>query len=612
MALCLIVGVVWFGAVTVDVAAPAFAFAVLLGLLWAGKLFFMRVVSWKSSPMHWPVLAFTAYAVIRYFASPIEYDSRMELFNVLLLAFVYFVCAFNFYRSRDRNILLIALLALTLGEAIYGLWQFGTKSDAVLNELRPLSYRGRASGTYFCPNHLAGLLEIVICLAIGRIAVQRFSRKSVEKSALQKIVILYITLFLITCLIVTLSRSSWASLAVALATLFFWGDWDWRVMWPRLAVAFAAVCAIGLLVYNITPVRIYVQETLSGEQAKDGSAFRDPSFGGRTLMWGATAGMIKDYPALGTGPGTWQWFHPKYRPQELQAHPEHAHNDILQLASDYGLIGFGIVVWAFVAFYRHAGLLARRNTSSEQRSFAVGSALAVTATLVHSWFDFNMHILANALLLVTLMGFTVAMDDSGERYKRQELPRLPRFALGLAILALCAGAIWFVRPAALAFSYTTEGDDSKDILQWDRALALYNTAMRFDPKLPDAYYKAGQVAASKARWRIGPDKAEERKQLAREAVGYFERAVALNPFHTFAIIRLGQAYEMAGDFEAAARCFKRAIELEPTSAYVYEQMGLFSRRTGDEAAALEAFEKSRKLRWDIVAELNILDLKAPQ
>jgi O-antigen ligase len=610
MALCLSAAVIWFGAVTIDVAAPAYALAAVLALLWAGKLLFSRAVSWKASPLHWPVLAFVVYATVRYFTSPIEYEGRIELLQIWLLAFVYFLCAFNFYRSRDRTIIFAVLLALGLGEALYGMWQFGTKSDQILHWVRHIGYRGRASGTYFCPNHLAGFLEMVIALAIGRTAIQRFSRSKVQKSALQKIFVIYITLFLIAALLMTLSRSSWMAVALALATLFFWGEWDWRLLWPRLAVAAAAICLIGIAAFTIKPVRFYIQDTLAGEQKKDGSALRDPTFGGRTLMWSATVAIIRDQPLVGTGPGTWQWFHPKYRPAEYQAHSEHAHNDILQLASDYGLIGFGIVAWAFVAFFRHASLIARRNASSEQRSFAVGSALAVTAILFHSWLDFNMHILANPLVMVALMGMTVAMDDEDERYRRLELNRFAKYALGLALFLAAAAAVWFVRPAALAVHYSSEADDLTNILEWDRALVLYQRAIALDPKFPEPHSRSGQVYLLKAKWKIGENNLAERKRLAQLSIASFEKSLALNPHQAGVLIRAGNAYELVGDLERARACFDRALALEPRSSAVHAQAGLFFRRAGDEPAAIAAFEKSNRLHGNIVSGLNILELKA--
>jgi O-antigen ligase len=609
MALCVSAGVIWFGAVDIDVASPVFGFAILMGVMWAAKLFFNRVVSWKPSPMHWPVVAFVAYATARYFTSPIEYSSRIELFQVWLLAFVYFLSACNFYRSRDRAIIFGTLLVLGLGEAIYGFWQFGTKADAVLYWTRSVSYRGRASGTYFCPNNLAGFLEMVVCMAVARVAVQRFSKKSVQKSALQKVFILYVTLFLIAGFLLTKSRSGWVALIVALGTLWFWGDWDVRALWPRLAVGLGIIGIVAVIGYSVTPIRLYVIDTLSGDEKKQGTALRDPSLGGRTLMWQGTLHMIKDHPLVGTGPGTWQWFFPKYRAAELQIHPEDAHNDILHATSDYGLIGAGLIIWAIVAFFRHASLIARGNTSSEQRAFAVGSGLAVTAILVHSWFDFNMHVFANALVLVSLMGCTVAIDDSGERYARAEMNRWAKYGLALAVLAVCGAGIWFVRPAASAFYDAERGDAFNNVLEWDAALAMYERAAKADPRFPEVYSKIGHVYALQARWRIGEEKAAERKDLTERAAGAFEKSLELNPYQASVLVRLAAIYETRGESERAEKCYARALELEPRSAAVYEQMGLFLRRAGQESRALAAFERSKELKATIVSIVNILELK---
>ena len=49
------------------------------------------------------------------------------------------------------------------------------------------------------------------------------------------------------------------------------------------------------------------------------------------------------------------------------------------------------------------------------------AAVAVSAIVVHSFVDFNMHIPANALLVVTVMGLTVALDNgpAGDVYRSQ-------------------------------------------------------------------------------------------------------------------------------------------------------------------------------------------------
>ena len=75
-----------FAGVTPDLAAPSYALVVLLALMWAGKLFTAKTVSWKHSPLHIPIVAFVGYAAARYFFSPLEYEARLELMGMVCCA----------------------------------------------------------------------------------------------------------------------------------------------------------------------------------------------------------------------------------------------------------------------------------------------------------------------------------------------------------------------------------------------------------------------------------------------------------------------------------------------------------------------------------------------
>jgi len=110
----------------------AYALALLLTLIWAGKLFGAKVVSWKHSPLHLAVVAFIAYAVARYFFSPLEYEARLDLIDICLCGLVYFIAASNFYRPRDRAWFIWALLALAIFEAVLGIFQFTTQPSHCL------------------------------------------------------------------------------------------------------------------------------------------------------------------------------------------------------------------------------------------------------------------------------------------------------------------------------------------------------------------------------------------------------------------------------------------------------------------------------------------------
>src|SRR5713101_1886480 len=285
MVLCPVAATVAYGAVSPELAAPAYGMAILLALLWAAKLFFARVVSWKRSPMHWPVLGFAVYAIIRYFTAPLEYEARLELFQVGLCTLVYFLTACNFYRQRDRTLLLAVLMALALGEAVYGLWQFATRSEYVLFWHRPTQYQHRAGGTFVCPNHLAGFLEITLAMLLARLVIHKVSKGTVQTSALQKVLIAYIGLMTLAGIIFTLSRAGWLATLVGLLVFLLWGDWRLRVMWPRILAVVAGLGVLAIVAFNVAPVRDYITYSLSFDQADAPTGVRDVSLGGRTVIW---------------------------------------------------------------------------------------------------------------------------------------------------------------------------------------------------------------------------------------------------------------------------------------------------------------------------------------
>ncbi len=612
MGLCICAAVVLFGAVTPDFAAPAYALGLVLALMWAAKLFFADVVSWKYSPIHLPVLAFVAYSIVRYFFSPIEYESRLEVINTCFCALVYFIAAANFYRPRDRAWFLWAVLLLALCEAVLAMWQFTSHSRMLFGYERADQYLNRGGGTYICPNNLAGFLEIILGLLLGRLVFYRTSTLSVQQLALRKIVFGYGALIVLAGLIITLSRGGWIAASVAIFSLVFWGSWELRRLWIRISVTLVALATLAAFSFGMGPVNDYIKVTFSGRDKDQASTVKDPTLGGRVLMWKATTDVIREHLFFGTGPMTWQWFHTRHLHPTMQARAEHAHSDYLQYTSDYGIVGAVLIGWIIISFFRQARILAREESSADQRSFAVGAGIATTAILVHSFFDFNMHIFATALLLATIFGFTAAADDPKRRYKRAELGKIPRFALGTALVALCALGVWIVGPTSLAARYTFLGNGAKAILDWDEAERCYERAIKLDPKSWEPYGKLGDLYRGRAEFLISFP-LEERKQLAGKAVGYYEKALTLNALQTDLLMRQARACEFVGNNQQAMKNYDRALDLDPNNSSTYLYYGRFYRNTGDNKKALEMYKRSNELNWwsDQVARINIEELSAP-
>src|SRR5207244_8975711 len=93
--------------------------------------------------------------------------------------------------------------------SLYALYQFTTGSERVWHFIRPAGYQGRGSGTYICPNHLAGFLEMLLPLGLAYTLTGRLGH-------LLRVFLGYASLVILAGIGVTLSRGGWLAAGVAL------------------------------------------------------------------------------------------------------------------------------------------------------------------------------------------------------------------------------------------------------------------------------------------------------------------------------------------------------------------------------------------------------------
>jgi O-antigen ligase len=147
----------------------------------------------------------------------------------------------------------------------------------------------------------------------------------------------------------------------------------------------------------------------------------DPSASGRLLVWEDTLRLGREYPWTGTGLNTFSWAFPPYqRPMWGQRHYTHAENDYLQAFAEGGLPLVSIIALGLV----RGGAKLLRGWSKRQREYERGLGLGLlgglVALLLHSASDFNLHIMANAVLFVLLLALAARVLIFG---LSQEQPR---------------------------------------------------------------------------------------------------------------------------------------------------------------------------------------------
>ena len=138
----------------------------------AGLLTLFSLLRPKPSPERislWSAAIFFGYILIRALFSPVFSIARMDLFSVLGGLVVYLFVVFFLTSARQRAYLLFFLVLVALVQVVIGAIQFRNGDNFMLIPfLQRFDYGRRASGFYVCPNHFAGLLEVlgIFCLSL--------------------------------------------------------------------------------------------------------------------------------------------------------------------------------------------------------------------------------------------------------------------------------------------------------------------------------------------------------------------------------------------------------------------------------------------------------------
>jgi O-antigen ligase len=136
---------------------------------------------------------------------------------------------------------------------------------------------------------------------------------------------------------------------------------------------------------------------------------------GRVAIWRSSLRMAREHPLLGVGMDAFEAAYTRYDGSAGMYRIEQAHNDYLQLLTDFGiagaLLGLLFIGIFFVRAFRALGdankylVLARNVSYGEQvthRAQILGALTGCVGMLIHSCFDFNLHIPSNALLFLCL------------------------------------------------------------------------------------------------------------------------------------------------------------------------------------------------------------------
>ncbi len=575
---------------------PLAAYAVLCLAAFASA---WKLTRHEFAMPRWVCVSFAA-ALAAWIVIPLAGQSGLWLqgaiLRLVLAAWVlYCLLVFVITAPGERFVLLAILLVGSFAQASLGIFQY-LFPDAQphlgwITDLCPERMEGhafRARGFYYNANHLAWLLNFAGAFALsigvwGRVGLW------------PRVLLLYGAAMFFGAGILTQSRGGLLGACAALGVFLILsgrglllGAWGSRGRMFGLVV-FALIVCLG------TVWQAY--------ESSDLAQFRLLKAGEETYratVWKTAFRQWQSDPLVGTGIGTFTNFARQYRFRADALDDVFAHNDWVQALAEIGLIGAGLGLcvllvhfasgWRAFAIDLRQRIAAGSSPVSLKAAIQMGAMSSLAAFAVHSFFDFNMQVPANALLACVSLAI---LASPGRRICSDALSIFSSRVVIASALMAAVGILW------------TSWNCLNTEFAWIRADAAL---ARGDAVLARDFAESGlqanpnhsALAATGGRALLILGKQtqfseSERRRLLERSAELSAMACKGDPGDAWNLINLAHAYDNFGNFEQAAPLHRTAIAKAPYYATPYEFYALHLELSGSPTEAVRFYELALNL-----------------
>jgi O-antigen ligase len=594
-------------------ALPAYGFLAIAGALTVVVILWRRAVS----PNGWAVLSVVlagSYLLWRSLESPGQDLSVFYTFLVTGCLVAYLVSACMLTTPAARYVFVSILFAAIIAQATVAAMQFTADKDFfplpwVSEQMRQWNLRPvaggvrRGMGFFLSGNQLAWFFNIMAFFGLG---IAAFGRCSLWA----KIVLAYLGGVCVVGTMMTLSRGGVIGLGFGLVVFLLLvvsgiavGARDRRFLFVAGAIAASAIFIGGayLLFANSAIVKARLDLIV------------DDSY--RLNLWRAVLSQIQLEPVMGTGAGSFTQISRRLTDSSNVSNNMYAHNDWAQMISDFGFVGFGLLALAafvnlkvgvtgFLKALRERMAISSR-PQSNSAAFLAGSISACAAAAAHSFFDYNMQIPANAILVSVCLGM---LANSGiPSLHRSWRGSFVRVATALCAVGASAWLLFLLQRHSVTEWHSLLAEN--ELLQ-GRAPVAEAIATRALEEAPD-HSRLRRIRGESLLRSASPETTIGQVALGK-ASGDFQRAIALDPEERWNHLLMGMTLVRLEDIRRAEQFHIEAVRLDPSSPVMHEYYGLSLEqygRTDDairiyESAALVPGTKFARQRMDALKRLK--------
>ena len=584
-------------------AAQAYTQILLLicGLLWGMQTLRRKELRLCVDPLDWFVAAGLFWLIVNSFLSPYRYAALLELIKICSYLAVFYLCRQLLPLHRLRQSLLFTIFSSSILQMTLAWIWFLTERRSFLQ------------ADFVNPNNFACFLVFGVNIGFSFLlfAAPQHSRRY---SHALKIVVGV----LVCCLSWTIIQGG--SRGAALAFLGS-GFFVFSLKKQRLALIFLLICCIAIFL------------PISGKSTFERLQKRSDQFSyERFGIWSSSLRMALDFPIKGVGLAQFQYVATAYNfPVEhgvarYGKNINSAHNDILQIFAELGLLGLIPALGSLGLMCSYAIRCFRRTPRSWT---SVATFAVLLGFLIQSSFSYLLSSPALAFIL-TFMGILILNTKPSPPPKILAFPASKLWGLLVCVVAayILLYAIIYPLLAHRQYLHYERAMEEKDIL---RALPHLQSALEWVPIHPLYHYALGSLyldVFKKAPQQDLFDKAEDAldtairynprnykyyetrailyKELfdtlspqpatAEKALREYDLAIQHNPFSPFLLFSKAIIHADIDQFDMALELLRQAVAVEPNFVGGHQMIGKILAHLGRETEAESAFQEAAEIQ----------------
>lgn len=506
-------------------------------------------------------------------------------------------------RSEHRRVLTALLLPATALAAI---------AVAQFHGYEPFSFEGYVKDRIAVTSLAGGAFDLAAYLVLPMLVAQTGLRRPGRRWPW----VLFLVLGLYA---VAVSQTLTAIVALVVASLMFW---LLVLPWRRVAAVAAVLAVVGSgLAIGVTPLRVRIAKKV--ESLKSGDL--NQVLTGRLDGWWAALWMFRQHPLLGVGHGAYR---AEFGDARLVLHEEgrrfyrrqhqtyfgNAHNEILEAAAEWGIVGCLAVAWALwrlglrlrqrrraLAGAPASGIPVAGSPAERGPPAAIGIDLAgriELALMGSGLIALGILTLSNFPLRIALVAYPYLLFLSWIFAGREGSES------DGSVVPSRAGSV--VPSRAGSPAPRSPGRSPGRLLAW-LLLALVAAGLDFELRRAERRLRASHQLAEveETTLEMGRQGLLARRPLDPGArrilerhIAMMNRAAELDPVEVGIPIARGSQHLLLGRHQAAIRAYEEALVLE-ARAETFANLGRSYYLSGDREAARAAFETALRLNRNI-------------